>query len=437
MIFYIKYKKTINEYIFKLWLNHYKKTNLKFGIFVKNEDLIYFKNKYHQLGDLIITECPINVLELTEKDFLFSYLKNNDNMVLCYDIDSNFIKESICIGKVFYVPVKNKELYTTFEIPDFILFEHDDHTNYTIDGIKINGGKNISKKLVCLNLNVSKVANENEFYDNRVLIMDTGNYRAIIGSITYVHCFMNIMVNKQKKYGIIWYSKCGCSTITSIFCKINNIDMGKEDIISVVFFKPVYKYNVYLQNIDFISFTRNPYNRFISSFIDKNVDHVDNIFLNIDGYLSYINTYKIDNMNNLCNFLLKDGYITEHYTKMCHYDYIQKIKTKVCKIENNLNEQLYNFLSKYHDNLDATFIKTCHANINSHMKKNALKETKETKECNQNMNMYNFILFDRADWLNYLSTNNLDYNKILKNTKLKELIYKVYQKDFEKFGYEK
>ena len=51
--------------------------------------------------------------------------------------------------------------------------------------------------------------------------------------------------------------------------------------------------------------------------------------------------------------------------------------------------------------------------------------------------MYNFILFDRADWLNYLSTNNLDYNKILKNTKLKELIYKVYQKDFEKFGYEK
>ena len=30
MIFYIKYKKTINEYIFKLWLNHYKKTNLKF-----------------------------------------------------------------------------------------------------------------------------------------------------------------------------------------------------------------------------------------------------------------------------------------------------------------------------------------------------------------------------------------------------------------------
>ena len=262
--------------------------------------------------------------------------------------------------------------------------------------------------------------------------MDTSNYRAVIGSIMYVTSFMNVMVNKEKKYGIIWYSKCGCSTITNIFCKINNIDMGKEDKRSITFFKPVYKYNVYLQNIDFISFTRNPYYRFISSFIDKNVDHVDNIFLNIDGYKSYINKYKVDNMNNLCNFLLNDGYITEHYTKMCQHDYIQNIKTKVFKIENNLNEQLYNFLSKYHFDLDESFIKTCRSNVNSHM-----KNLIDVKRDDQNMNIYDFILFDRLDWLNYLSKNKLDYDNILKNTKLKNLIYKVYEKDFKKFGYEK
>ena len=432
MIFYIKYKNYINDYIFKLWLNHYKKTNLKFGIFVENKDLSSFKKKYPLLEQLIITECPKDILELTEKDFLFSYAKDNDNMILCYDINTDFVKDSVCIGKVFYVPVKDKEIYTTFEIPDFILFEHDDHTNYTIDGLKINGGGKISKKLVCLNLNISKVANQKEYYDNRVLIMDTSNYRAVIGSIMYVTSFMNVMVNKEKKYGIIWYSKCGCSTITNIFCKINNIDMGKEDKRSITFFKPVYKYNVYLQNIDFISFTRNPYYRFISSFIDKNVDHVDNIFLNIGGYKSYINKYKVDNMNNLCNFLLNDGYITEHYTKMCQHDYIQNIKTKVFKIENNLNEQLYNFLSKYHFDLDESFIKTCRSNVNSHM-----KNLIDVKRDDQNMNIYDFILFDRLDWLNYLSKNKLDYDNILKNTKLKNLIYKVYEKDFKKFGYEK
>jgi len=241
-----------------------------------------------------------------------------------------------------------------------------------------------------------------------------------------------LMVNKQKKYGIIWYSKCGCSTITNIFCKINNIELGKEDKRSIVFFKPVYKYNVYLQNIDFISFTRNPYYRFISSFIDKNVDRVDNIFLNIDGYLTYLKKYKTDTMYNLGNFLLKDGYITEHYTKMCQHEYVQKIKTKVCKIEDGLNLQLYNFLVKYHDNLDESFVKTCRENINSHMKKNSLNDVK-----NENMNNYDFIMFNRIDWLNYLSKNKLDYDILLKNKKLKNFIYKIYEKDFEKFGYEK
>ena len=72
MIFYIKYKNYINDYIFKLWLNHYKKTNLKFGIFVENKDLSSFKKKYPLLEQLIITECPKDILELTEKDFLFS-----------------------------------------------------------------------------------------------------------------------------------------------------------------------------------------------------------------------------------------------------------------------------------------------------------------------------------------------------------------------------
>jgi hypothetical protein len=35
-----------------------------------------------------------------------------------------FIRDSICIGKVFYVPIKDKPVFTTFEIPDFIIYKH-------------------------------------------------------------------------------------------------------------------------------------------------------------------------------------------------------------------------------------------------------------------------------------------------------------------------
>ena len=52
------------------------------------------------------------------------------------------------------------------------------------------------------------------------------------------------------------------------------------------------------------------------------------------------------------------------------------------------------------------------------------------------MNNYDFISYTRLDWLKYLKSNKLDYKKLLQNTKLKEMIYKVYYKDFIKFNYQ-
>lgn len=433
MSVYITYNKNIDEFILYTCVKHYTKTILKFTIVVKDIDLTLFKNKYNDLVYLI-NSIPENALEISEKDFLFSYDKTeNDHMILSYDINENFINTSICIGKLYYVPVTNLEKYTTFEIPDFILYEHNDHTNYTINGIKLNGCKEISKNIVCLNLNISEVASETEYYENNALIIDIGNLRHVLGRNINLYYSMNVVVNKTLKYGIIWYSKCGCSTISNIFCNINNIDIIKANRRSINFHTEIYRYNVYLQNIDFISFVRNPYNRFLSSFIDKNVDQVDEIFLQIYGYTTYINTYKNDNINNLCDFLLQDGYITEHYTLMCKYDNVQKIKTKVCKMEDNLNVQLLDFLGKYHEYLDISFIKTCRENINSHNK----NDKEEIVHKSEDMNQYNFTSYNRLDWLNYLSTNKLDYNKLIQNTRLRELIYKVYQKDFLKFNYKK
>ena len=66
---------------------------------------------------------------------------------------------------------------------------------------------------------------------------------------------------------------------------------------------------------------------------------------------------------------------------------------------------------------------------------NSLLLESESKE-RIDMNNYDFISYTRLDWLKYLKSNKLDYKKLLQNTKLKEMIYKVYYKDFIKFNYQ-
>ena len=173
MLFYIIYHTLIDETIFKLWLNHYKRLDIEYKIFVEKQDITHFNTKFPFSSTDVIDFIPLNLLKLTEMDFLFSYSKDaEDNMILSYKIDPYFPYKSLIIGKVFYVPVKtaNKTIYTTFEIPDFILYRHADHTNYTKDGIVLNGGNQLSHNIVCLNLNVSPSASENEYFETDILI---------------------------------------------------------------------------------------------------------------------------------------------------------------------------------------------------------------------------------------------------------------------------
>ena len=70
---------------------------------------------------------------ITEYDFLFSYTKDDEKetMVLSTKLtDTDLETEQSIIGRVFYVPVAGKKEYTTFEIPDFILYQHSNHTNF-------------------------------------------------------------------------------------------------------------------------------------------------------------------------------------------------------------------------------------------------------------------------------------------------------------------
>jgi hypothetical protein len=158
----------------------------------------------------------------------------NNTMILSYNIDETDLQlENNIIGRLFYVPIKSKILCTTFEIPDFIIYQHENHTNFTIDGIKIKHGTEkdsnihfISNSIVSLNMNVSKVAYEHEYYETNILVNNCSiniDKVPIFFNNVYNHVLRNIFVNKEKQYAIIWHAKCACTTITDIFCLVNNI----------------------------------------------------------------------------------------------------------------------------------------------------------------------------------------------------------------------
>ena len=203
---------------------------MDFKIYVDYKDSEDFKKKYpYYSSHYLIYYIPgKKIPRLSENDFLFSYSKNDtDEMTLSYNINfDSIINIPINIGRVFSVPVKDKPIFTTFEIPDFILYQHANHTNYTNDGLILNNidgvDKNdikISNNIVCFNLKTSKVAFDKEYYETNIILENwkTTNDASIFFKNVYETFFMNVIVNKEKQYGFIWFSKCACTTISHIF----------------------------------------------------------------------------------------------------------------------------------------------------------------------------------------------------------------------------
>ena len=472
MIFYIIYdSNSIDDAKFKIWLNHYRRTNVEFKIYVCDEDNDLFNNKYPYYSKFYVIDFipdKKKVLELSVDDFLFSYTKNeNDIMILNYNIDVNLIKTNLMnIGRIFSVPVINKNIYSTFEIPDFILYKHGNHTNYTIDGLIINNVTDlnvidipISDNIVCLNTKISKVAFDKEYYETNII---SENWRDNINDTSfftnvYDNFMMNTIVNKEKMYGFIWYPKCACSTLTHIFCELNGItlnnDVQKRRSLNFNILNK-HHFNNYLQNIDFISFYRNPFHRVISTYIDKHVYKSDHIYVTLGGYIEYINKYKKDTLHNLVKYFLSGGYISEHFTeitKSTSFSYINnnpfnKCTTKLMNMKSGVNNNLYEFLNKYYDEsvLESLNVLNCHEN--SMNQKNSNSENSSDLTIHSKLDMvYNienitfkiddscdyekFKDFDGKEWKIYLSENKLDYDYILKDEYLKENLYKLYEMD--------
>ena len=405
--------------ILELWINYYTKQNIPFLIYIEKN----IENTEINIDTKYITQDVSifkneNILILTEYDFLFSYTKNeNDVMILSTNITNIFEEKSI-IGKVFYVPVLNKKKYTTFEIPDFILYKHENHTNYTLDGICINGGEKISESFVCLSLKTSLVAMNTEYYNNDILFDNK------VCNIVYTEFVFNIYVNKEKKYAIIWHPKCACTNIIGYFFEFNEIK-GKIPH-GLVGDNNVYRYNNYLQGFDIVSFVRHPFFRFISCYFNKHFGKED-IYLKLNNYEHYLKKY--NNKDTLYNFAdyLQKGNIIDHHslpiTEMMYFKKYPKLNYNIYHIENNLNEYLYTFFSKYHkqDN-NMKF---------EHIKNITVKNNNNNNKINENYKYYDFI-----DWRKYININNgiPDYLYIIDDY-LNITLTKIYKNDLIFFKY--
>jgi hypothetical protein len=440
MIFYITYSNLFDDNTFKFWLNHYLETGLDYKIVVFSCDLEYFLLNYPYSVSIIISEKPEDCLELTIYDFLFTYDKDdNDNIILNYNFDVNFIKKSICIGKVFYVPIVGKPAFTTFEIPDFILYQHAHHTNYTVDGIKINGGHKLSDDIVCLSLKETKVL-------DRTCYLECFNiHRNMKSYNVYSSYLRNIIVNKEHSYAIMWFPKSACTTIGNIFCNINNIKIHSNNKKNLTFYRPKYRFNPYLQGIHFIAFARNPYHRFLSTFIEKHVYQEDIMYLNLPGYKNFCsNNNTTNNIINLAYFIKNKNYISDHYLPIHFFECFQYLINKIQltpknekkhtlfmhKIEDGLNKELFSFFKKYHNEVDLNILNVYENSILQ--KSSSINVNNEnTKHINKN-----FIDLDVKEWIIYLNKNKLNYENVLTD-ELKNVLYEFYQNDFKVFGYDK
>jgi len=414
---YIKYYQDIDQELLKLWINHYSKLNIDFKIYCEND---YSNNEI--IKKYVINTISASSILITEYDYLFNYSINpdekEDNMILSYNIDKNFTNQSLLIGRVFYNPVTSKPKYTTFEIPDFILYKHSDHTSYTKSSIKINNGQNISNNIVCFSLKVSNMAFENEYYENNIL------FGGDISQNIYTKYADNIIANKNqnKKYAVIWHPKCACTTICSIILNIYNIDIKDNHCLSIIYKK--YRYNNFLQNFDSISFVRNPYNRFISCYLNKHIDKIDNYYLSLDTYKNYISKYSNkDTLINLIEYYTTNNpFIDEHTILLSNLYYnVYNLKPKIIHIEDGCEDHLYNFLEKYH------IVNSKYKLIHNYTKTNI--ETDITSKIL-------FKYFDYNDWMNYKKNNIYypNYSNILDDD-ITDKIYNIYKKDFIKYNY--
>jgi hypothetical protein len=413
----IYYNKVHNGNIFKLWLRFYSNIQIPFRILCNEQNIKLFNALFPEYSSsilLTLIDTNNNFIELSEYDFLFNYTKNSDDVMILSNINSSIFKPQL-IGRLFYVPIKNKQKYTTFEIPDFILYQHKKHTSYSINGLSLfNEIEILSDSTVCLCLKESIYTFVDGYYETNCIF----NYNNFICKTIYIRSAYNIIVNKEKLYGIIWNPKCACCTIRIAYQNVNEI---RDPTLKILTTKK-YKYNIYLQDIDIIHFTRMPRYRFASCYFNKHVDNRDLRYQSEKSYHDYIKLFPDNSLENFANYTTNYGFIELHsvpITKSFWYTTYKNLKYINHDIDDNLNAKLLQFFSKYHTNISINDI--------------IHNRTKTSSIVSSTINPL-YKSFSNIQWKKYYNDNGCypNYSAII-DDELGQIIDKLYQNDYKQF----
>lgn len=415
--------------ILNSWIIHHQQSGFNVSVYVEPNDNNLF-HQYYPQGHPVVkfqksTEIENN-LEINTTDFLFEwFIDDQDQFVLTKPMVTNWTETGV-IGRVFHVPVENQDRMTTFEIPDFIQYKHRKHSAFTINGIKTGiDSKEPSNRWVCFSLIPSSKQCSLQYYQNTLLLTPEKKHQ--IGKRIYEFYHMNVVVQKEHSYGIIWHPKCGCSTIMKIFCSVNNISVNKnQPIRSLNFFFEKFRYNVYLEEIEYLHFVRNPYYRFLSTYIDKQILQRDEIFLELEGYKEFKKRYNRGSLMDLYLFLKEGKYISEHYVPQSKIILSPNIPTFQIDDNNGLNQYLTNFLKNFHPKMNLLSSLGCF--------ENSIKNYSLQKKTEEGV-LSKLKYYSREEWLEYLEKNNLNYDNIL-DEQMKQAIYVLFKDDFQNFNYE-
>ena len=221
---------------------------------------------------------------------------------------------------------------------------------------------------------------------------------------------MLIIYNKNKsqnKFIIDWSAKSGCTTILKIFLDYMDLLDKFKNYHWIHNCRPIY-YNEYgrvdeqlLFSNEYlkIKFVRNPYSRAVSSYLHVMNTKLKNKFRHKNmSFHTFLLSLKSRELNDI------------HYNlQMTKEEKNNKIFDKVIKIE-NLSKEILEINSLYNINLNCNFSSFHHKKIDTKVSKNiSYKKYSQIK----NIPSYNFF-YDQ---------------------KIKNLVYKIYKEDIEKYDY--
>jgi len=233
---------------------------------------------------------------------------------------------------------------------------------------------------------------------------------------------------KKRKVIFSHLPKCGCESIRYLLLAEDNLFKWNADIWSS-------KMGIYLKqrfeecinnNFRYITICRNPYERLVSGYIDK---FCSPSFFQLPFCKKVMKFYGRDNINNyperitfteLVLYLAKNSQsmFDDHFkpqTKMI----IKHPKNKIIKLEDK---------EKIDETIKELGFKTEFINYN----KVILKQNTKKVNVSDNINVFEqgYQFFKNLQNKNQVPKYNLFYNDVIK-----DVVYNIYKKDFETFGY--